>query len=318
MEMEANLATDRGRESSMSTQKGWPGFDASRVRSEFLSAEQYMKCCDQVWSTDRRSSREVNRTRPLQGSLLYAKRDHVEKLFPLLGQRRARIVLITAEADESVGISEKIPMQVAHWFSTNACHPDVSPLPLGLGNSYCKLTAKADLLATVAGMSKTGLLYVNFRPETNPEVRVPLWESYSEGERGGWVTRCAGGASSEEFVHSMASHRFVLCPRGNGIDTHRMWEALYVGSIPVVERHPALESFSDLPILFVDRIDGITRSFLEESYGKMTSMNWNWEKLFLPWWREQLEAERQKISAPVPWLEYLPSFVSRFIQSPSR
>ena len=315
--MESDLATGPGMEASMSDLKGWPEFDASRVRSEFLSAEQYMKCCDQVWSTDRRSSREVNRARSLQGSLLYAKRDHVETLFTLLGHRRARIALVTAEADESVGSAEKIPSQIASWFSTNACHPDVFPLPLGLGNSYCKVTAKADLLATVAGMPKVGLLYVNFRPETNPDVRVPLWNSYESSEWNGVMTRHPGNVSQVDYVTAMASHRFVLCPRGNGIDTHRMWETLYVGSIPVVERHPALESFSDLPILFVDRIDGITRNFLEESYGKMTSGNWNWEKLFLPWWRERFEAERQKISAPVPWLEYLASLASRFIQSPS-
>ena len=303
--MESGLATAPGMEASMSDLKGWPGFKASRVRTEFLSAEQYMNCCDQVWSTDRRSTRAVNPDRPHQGSLLYAKRDHVKKLFPLLGQRRARVALITAEADESVGADEKIPRQIASWFSTNACHPDVFPLPLGLGNSYCKVTAKADLLASAAGTTKTGLLYVNFRPETNPQVRVPLWESYGEGVREGWATRCAGESSREDFVTAMAAHRFVLCPRGNGIDTHRMWEALYVGTIPVVERHMALEAFSDLPILFVDRLDGITRNFLEESYGQMTSRNWNWEKLFLPWWRHRFEEERKKISAPLSWLEYL-------------
>jgi len=292
-------------EASMSELKGWPGFEASRVRAEFLSAEQYMNCCDQVWSTDRRSTREVNPDRPQQGSLLYAKRDHVTKLFPMLGQRRTRITLITAEADESVGAKEKIPTQIASWFSTNACHPDVFSLPLGLGNSYCKVTVKADLLATVAGMPKTGLLYVNFRSETNPAIRVPIWESYEIGEREGWAMRCVGNSGPEEFVKAMASHRFVLCPRGNGIDTHRMWEALYVGSIPIVERHPALEAFSDLPILFVDRLDDITRNFLDESYGKMTSRYWNWEKLFLSWWRQRFEEERQKISAPVSWLEYL-------------
>ena len=311
MALESRDAIAPWRKIFMRSPDGWPGFDASRVRSEFLSAEQYMNCCDQVWSTDRRSSRETSRTRPCHGTLLYAKRDHVITLFPVLEQRRARVILITAEADESVGLSEKMPPQVAGWFSTNSCDPNVFSLPLGLGNSYCKVTAKADLLATVAGMPKTGLLYVNFRPETNPVIRSPLWESYTAGECEGWVTRCEGNASREEFVHSMASHRFILCPRGNGIDTHRMWEALYAGSIPVVERHPALEAFTDLPILFVDDLGGITRTFLEESYAGMIARDWNWEKLFLPWWQKRFETERRKISLSVPWLEYLSSLISK-------
>lgn len=38
------------------------------------------------------------------------------------------------------------------------------------------------------------------------------------------------------WVYSRLSSefRFVACPRGNGLDTHRFWETLYRGSIPVV------------------------------------------------------------------------------------
>jgi len=38
---------------------------------------------------------------------------------------------------------------------------------------------------------------------------------------------------------------FVACPRGNGMDTHRFWETLYRGSIPVVVESPwALNLYS--------------------------------------------------------------------------
>ena len=282
----------------------WLGFTPEQVKSSSLSAERFMGCCGQVWSVDRRSTHPVERQPPAHGSLLYAKRDHARMLFRELRKRRSRIVLVTSESDDSVIAEEPLPSQVATWFSSNSCYPAVKPLPLGLGNSYCSVTAKADLLADFSERPKTSLLYVNFRLETNPGERGPLWECYGSSEWGGAVTRHAGNVSREEYVSSMASHRFALCPRGNGIDTHRMWESIYLGTIPVVERNPALESFSDLPILFVDRLDGLSRGFLEATYQEMILKYWNWEKLFLPWWRDRFEQERRKIGGRIPWLEY--------------
>ena len=278
--------------------------DTARIQNDYLSAEQYQRCCDQVWGVDRRSSFCPDKSRPLHGTIVYAKRDLVHSLFATLKKGRSRVLLVSAESDVAVECAERTPPQVAVWFSTNSCHPGVKPLPLGLGNSYCNVTAKADLLAEYGGRSKTSLLYVNFRPETNPEARMPLWNSFGSLDWNKSVTRHAGNVSKEEYVSTLASHRFALCPRGNGIDTHRMWESLYVGTIPVVERDSALESFSDLPILFVDKLARLDPCFLESKYQEMIEKSWNWEKLFLPWWRMRFEEERDAIKGRVSWRDY--------------
>ena len=36
-----------------------------------------------------------------------------------------------------------------------------------------------------------------------------------------------------EYLRTLGQHRFVLSPRGNGLDAHRTWEALMVGTIPI-------------------------------------------------------------------------------------
>jgi hypothetical protein len=57
-----------------------------------------------------------------------------------------------------------------------------------------------------------------------------------------------GYAGSElplpDYYLSIASSRFTVCPLGNGPDTHRLWEALYLGSVPLAEFIPAIDSFS--------------------------------------------------------------------------
>ena len=42
-----------------------------------------------------------------------------------------------------------------------------------------------------------------------------------------------------------------MCPQGNGVDTHRIWEALALGTIPIVRTSSLDPLFVDLPVLVV-------------------------------------------------------------------
>jgi hypothetical protein len=310
------LAADSGAGCGIREAGVWPVPDRSRILREHLSAERFAACCDRLWSTDRRSSAVTDRvSSPRHGSLLYAKQDHTGALFPRLERRRSRVVLVTAESDASVGPDGAPPPQVASWFAVNANCRGVEALPLGLGNSYCRVTTKADVLAAFAGAPKSGFLYANFRVETNPASRIPLWERLRCADWRDAVTFPQGELSTEEYARALASHRFVLCPAGNGTDTHRMWEALYAGTIPVVEIHPALESFRDLPILFVEKLADIVPGQLEAAYGEMVNRRWNCEKLFLPWWRERFESARRVLRQRVGWLPFLHRQLLRLLGS---
>jgi hypothetical protein len=41
-------------------------------------------------------------------------------------------------------------------------------------------------------------------------------------------------AGHDEYLQQLLAHRFTAVPFGYGLDSHRMWEALYLGSIPGV------------------------------------------------------------------------------------
>jgi len=43
-----------------------------------------------------------------------------------------------------------------------------------------------------------------------------------------------------------------VCPRGNGIDCHRVWETLYLGRVPIIKKERAMRYFEELPIVFLD------------------------------------------------------------------
>ena len=51
-----------------------------------------------------------------------------------------------------------------------------------------------------------------------------------------------------KYLEKINNARFVLCPWGNGFDTHRLWDGPS-NSIPIVVSHKAYESFKVLPIV---------------------------------------------------------------------
>ena len=55
-----------------------------------------------------------------------------------------------------------------------------------------------------------------------------------------------------------------MCPWGNGVDSHRIWETLFLGSIPIVKRHLTFNNLENLPIFFVDDFRDISEDNLKE------------------------------------------------------
>jgi hypothetical protein len=68
-----------------------------------------------------------------------------------------------------------------------------------------------------------------------------------------------------EYTHKS---KYVLCPRGGGVDTHRFYEAIYLDSIPIVKRTNTVfdKLFAIFPCLVVEEWSQITEKFLEDNY----------------------------------------------------
>lgn len=62
-----------------------------------------------------------------------------------------------------------------------------------------------------------------------------------------------------DYASISSRYRFVVCPRGNGIDTHRFWETLYRGSVPIVEISEWAIYFQShgIPMVLVKNFDEI-------------------------------------------------------------
>lgn len=200
--------------------------------------------------------------------------------------------------------------RLKRWFSTNVTHADprLVGIPLGITNHTQETPVHAvigdldPLMACFARPKRNrNLIYLNVSPHTYPQERLAVFELFRERPFVTCEPDDKSAAGHRHFLQQIYDHQFVLCPRGNGIDTHRMWEALYLKSIPIVRRSYAMRFFEDLPILFVDDWrQALDPRFLEHTYAEFQGRDWNMEKLNLSFWEHQFRQAREALLNHAP------------------
>lgn len=67
--------------------------------------------------------------------------------------------------------------------------------------------------------------------------------------------------------------QYALCPRGCGVDTHRFYECIYLGCIPIVIRTNTVfdRLYNVFPCLMVDKWEDVTEELLDKEYPKCSA-----------------------------------------------
>jgi hypothetical protein len=190
------------------------------------------------------------------------------------------------------------------WYTVNkeVNDPNLRTIPLGITNDCDdspthKIFGNTDIMIEVMNMPRNikNLVFMNFSLRNCKEERQQL---YNLLKNQSWVTNAKADFTLEGrkyFLEELRNHKFVLSPRGVGIDTHRMWETLYMGSIPIVKRHLALDEFLDLPICWVNDWNEVTEEFLNSEYKRITESSWNMEKLKMSYWVSIIQNEKERL-----------------------
>ena len=173
------------------------------------------------------------------------------------------------------------------WYATNNSSSDsrVLTIPLGM-QTNCRAEC-IDVIKDVVKDPKldTHRVYMNFNIDTYMSERFVTYHYLHEKP---WITYEDRTHDYTHYCKQIRNSRFVVCPRGNGYDTHRLWEVLYLGSIPIVRNHAAYEQFDDLPLVQIRNWSDLSEEYLEMEYERIMTGDWNFEKLSMEYWREQI------------------------------
>ena len=222
--------------------------------------------------------------------IIFSKYEFVPKLFEILRNKNCdkKLILISHESD--AGVDENFfkskPECIVKWYAQNVeyDHEDLIPIPLGVACDYYQFHSLtlSHINKETEKRTKNKLLYINHRISTHPSSREWIYNYFTTND---WCTVDQPNLSLDKYREKINSHKFILCPRGNGIDTIRLWESLYCGIIPIVEKHVHYNKcLVDLPVVIVDSFQEVTQSFLENKLIEMSNKVFNMEKLKVSWW----------------------------------
>ena len=272
------------------------------TKQTFLSGFNFSNHCDYIFANtlDRDPSNTTENTgvavckNNLSGvkdnDLVFCKTDFIGKIKESLENTKVKIHLITHESDYA--ITQEIfnflnSEKIISWRAINIeyQHEKLKAIPLGFANDYCHATLKYNDTLNVKEVNPNKLVYINNRVHTYPKERKILYDKFSTDDM--WTVRNPSDITDKyQYREELLNHKFCMCPRGNGIDTHRFWECLYLGVIPIVIKNHNMNHFDELPVLFVDSFVDLIgeENYLEKIYSDFSSESWNFDKLNVSWW----------------------------------
>ena len=184
------------------------------------------------------------------------------------------IELISTDGDRSVPSEVRAATvaticasaNVTRWYSQNynddgRAHPKLRPYPIGLDLH----TVRSPHLDTPSKILEAMRAALAAAPRTK-ELKIYCDVKARGTDRFGGHRRLVvellnaapHGVVQEARVtveaawREYARHQFVVCPPGNGRDTHRCWEVLALGSIPIVVSSRLDALYAPLPVIILD------------------------------------------------------------------
>lgn len=165
--------------------------------------------------------------------------DNINELSKKIDLFSNNFVLITHNADENIINSSEILKilnndKLKKWYGQNICidHEKLHLLPIGFANSmwsHGNLSLFNDKsFVDSLNNYKTKKIYFNFNIGTNRGKRQICYDDLKD--KLNWLTPI----DPIQNLIRLKKYEFCICPEGNGVDTHRLWEALYLRTIPIV------------------------------------------------------------------------------------
>jgi hypothetical protein len=114
-------------------------------------------------------------------------------------------------------------------------HPKIHLLPIGFANSkwpHGNPTIIGEVLDNKTLLqNKMNPCYFFFNEDTNRPVRIHCRIALSRKLKWNQHTY-----DFKQYLIQLASYKYAICPEGNGYDTHRLWECIYLQVIPVMKK----------------------------------------------------------------------------------
>jgi hypothetical protein len=262
----------------------------------FLSGDTFRLNCDYVCD-ETKEWPDLSHVK--RNDIIFVKTDYLKMFYDISKSIKEPFVLVTHNSDHRTGVflndqELKDLLSRCTYFGQNNSLDGVKSIPIGIANAawphgnpenvFRLFPSTIEKLNTLFMKPKANLVCMSVNILTNPSLREPVVSYFQK----------IGIANTllnwELYIRLLQDSYFCVCPEGNGPDTHRVWEVLYNGCIPIVLFKTTPDLFRDLPVLAVDNWESVTKEMLLNKIDDIRKGNYKFEKLFYPYWKNQLKS----------------------------
>jgi hypothetical protein len=237
--------------------------------------------------------------------IFFCKTDFLLSDLKDIGGLNNDVILISGNSDYPITDEylKILPNNVIRWFGQNILsnHEIFEPIPLGIENKidsfrpghgisyYERVNEKENLLGRNSNLIPTKKIYANFKVDTNYNHRIVVRDICKKSNHIDWEEP---NLTLNEFFDKILDYEMVVCPIGNGLDTHRLWEVLYSNRIPItvkVGNFKIYEMYEKFPIILLDNINELgDENILSVKYQKIKEKKFDRTLLDFDFWKNKI------------------------------
>jgi hypothetical protein len=191
-----------------------------------------------------------------------------------------RYKLITHNSDLPINDKVKNYLEdenLVSWYGQNINwnHKKLISIPIGIANEIWEHGNENHINeARKEKKQKKNLIYCSFDISTNYVERLKCLNSMKKNN-----LIMDQRLPFKEYLLSLSESYFSLSPNGNGIDCHKIWESLYLKTIPVVTKSINIDFYNDLPIYVIEDWDKFDVNILNENLYNEIISNYDDKKI---------------------------------------
>lgn len=242
------------------------------TQKDFISGYFYHKLCD--WSVCPRYEQKFDVRNIKENDLVFLNIDYIEDFvnYLSLNTPKNKFILVTQNSDRDFTETmfnsvEKFTNKILA-VNSSVSSSKMIKTPLGFNDHSTEVLENEDFSFN----HKENFVYVNFQTHHQPD-RPKCLNYFKQFD---WVEVENGLLPLKDYYNKLRTFKYSICPRGTGVDTHRIYESLLYGVIPLVKTSFLDDLYKDLPVIIVNEWEDVNYDFLYENYETNLSNYFDW------------------------------------------
>ena len=205
-------------------------------------------------------------------------------------------ILITHNSDVNIKSShlERIDSRVIHWFAQNLSiknNEKISLIPIGLENLR-RLKHGRKKWFSDPKKEKTKFILSSFNEFTNFEKRGKINSIFKDNN----LIDIKKYEKVHEYFNNLKDYRFMICPEGNGLDTHRIWEGILLNTFPILKNSNFTQILNNegIPAIYIEKwedLNDLKEEDLNKIYQNLFKTNTK-ECILFDYWKNRINSVR--------------------------